>query len=573
MSTHVGGRMETVAPIRVTDRSDQLRLAGLFVASLLLHIWLVSNSAMTARDSLGFARMGMNLAFPKLGKPELAPGQPDDGIPRTLPEVLKQAQQPPGYPVTVYATFAVLKRIDPPAEPQQVTPHQLLRASQIAAATAMILAVFPMYWLGRMHVGQNRSFAAVLLFQFLPVAARDTSDGLSEGLYFLGLSSALALGVAGIRKQSIGRCLLCGFAAGCTYLVRPEGLAVTLGATAVLMGLAALRWRPPANMLACAAAVLVGTSIAAAPYMVLIGGLTNKPSGKQMIDGTPPPGPMRPGFGGAAVGGALFAEIDTDPNRGSGFDKALAAAGTMANEYFHASHYAVGVLGILGVFLIRRKLRTHPEWLLLLATAGIQLAALARVAYTQGYASERHMLTSVFVAAYFAVAGLEPLFARFARWPGFGRFYSSPAALWVWVAVMVGSCLPSLVKPLHQNRIGFKEAGEYLATVLGPDDRLTDPYEWSQFYAGRTMYLHPSSDYKWVEYAILRAGPEGEDKRLNQGLVNYGNEVAADHRAAVVFWWPAGPVEDAKIKVYRLDRPAAQGAIVGATAYRWYMGK
>gem|GEM_PF-2374282 len=554
MSMHVGGRMETVAPIRVTDGSDRARLIALVLISLLLHAWLIGNSAMTARDSLGFAQLAMNLAFPKHGKPELIPGNAaSEAIPRTLPQVLKVAKQPPAYPATIYATFVVLKRIDPPEDRSKVSPDQLLFAAQMAAATAMILAVFPMYWLGRMLLGKSRGFAAVLIFQFLPVAARDTSDGLSEGLYFFCLSSALALGVAGIRKQSIGRFLFCGLASGMTYLVRPEGLAVALGGLAVLLGLAAFRLRPTGNMMACAAALIAGTCLSAAPYMVMIGGVTNKPSGKNVIDGTPPSGSIRPGLGAIRMDAPLFAEINVETNRGGPLEKATAAAGTMAREYLHASHYAVGILGIVGLFLIRKRLKESPEWFLLLATAAIQLLALARVAYSQGYASERHLLTASFVAVYFTVGGLEPLFAWFAKWPVVGPLYRKPWIESVWVAVLIAICIPSLLKPLHQNRIGFKKAGEFLATELKPEDKLLDPYEWSQYYAGRTMYWIPNYDYKPVEYAVLRTGGDSEDKRLNQGVVDHVKKIVADPRAKVVYRWPEGPPEEAKIVIYRRD--------------------
>ena len=557
MSTLVGGRMETVAPIRVTDGSDRVRLIGLLLISLLLHAWLIRNSAMTARDSLGFAQLAVNLTHPSHGQPG----------PRSLPDVLRSAKQPPGYPATIYAVYFILQKIDPPEVKVDYSAHRLLRAAQIAAAGAMVLAVLPMYWLGRMLLDKNRGFAAVLIFQFLPIAARDTSDGLSEGLYFLGLSSALALGVAGVRKQSVGRCVLCGIASGATYLVRPEGLAVAVGAVFVLLGLAALRWRPRMNMLACAAAVLAGTFVAATPYMVMIGGLTNKPSGKEAIEGTPA-GPMRPGLTADAGGGLLFAEISTELDRGGPAQKAAEAGSKIAREYLHASHYAVGVLGIVGLILIRHRLRTHPEWLLMLATAGIHLAALARVAYSQGYASERHLLTAAFVATYFAVAGWEPLFARFARWPVVGNFYRTPAAMWVWTAVLIGICIPSLTKPMHQNRIGFKSAGDFLAGTMDPDDRLTDPYEWTQFYAGKTIYNAPNSEYRDVEYAVLRMGPDADDRRLNQAVVEYAKSVAADPRAQVVYRWPVGKMDEAKIVVYRLDRPAFS-AILGGTNQRW----
>ena len=560
MSTHVGGRMETVAPIRVTDWSDRVRLLGLLLITLLLHTWLIRNSVMTARDSLGFAQLALNLAHPS--------GDPAKPVVRTLPDVLKDAKQPPAYPATIYATYYILHRIDPPDNRSEFSLNLLLRAAQIAAAGAMTLAVFPMYWLGRMLLDKNRSFAAVLLFQFLPVAARDTSDGLSEGLYFLGFATALALGVAGLRKESIGRFLLCGVASGLTYLVRPEGLAVTLGAAIVMVGLAVVSWRPRVSMLACTAALIVGTGISAAPYMLLIGGLTNKPSGKQAIEG--PSGPMRPGFGLNVLNGPIFAEQNTDPDRGSGLQKASAVGLTMTREYLQASHYGVGILGIIGCLLIRKRFRTQPEWIVLLATVGVHLVALSRVAYSQGYASERHLLTATFVATYFTMAGLEPLFGWLARRPVIGGFYRHPAAMWVWVAVLIAVCIPSLSKPMHQNRIGFKQAGEFLAQEIQPEDRLTDPYEWSQYYAKRTTYQPPIAEERFVEYAVLRNGGDAEDKRLNQDLVEQAKRVAADPRSKQV--WPTDedgiPINDAKIKVYRFDNRLTLGAIFGGAAYR-----
>ena len=552
--------METVAPIRVTDWSDRVRLLGLLLITLLLHTWLIRNSVMTARDSLGFAQLALNLAHPS--------GDPAKPVVRTLPDVLKDAKQPPAYPATIYATYYILHRIDPPDNRSEFSLNLLLRAAQIAAAGAMTLAVFPMYWLGRMLLDKNRSFAAVLLFQFLPVAARDTSDGLSEGLYFLGFATALALGVAGLRKESIGRFLLCGVASGLTYLVRPEGLAVTLGAAIIMVGLAVVNWRPRVSMLACTAALIVGTGISAAPYMLLIGGLTNKPSGKQAIEG--PSGPMRPGFGLNVLNGPIFAEQNTDPDRGSGLQKASAVGLTMTREYLQASHYGVGILGIIGCLLIRKRFRTQPEWIVLLATVGVHLVALSRVAYSQGYASERHLLTATFVATYFTMAGLEPLFGWLARRPVIGGFYRHPAAMWVWVAVLIAVCIPSLSKPMHQNRIGFKQAGEFLAQEIQPEDRLTDPYEWSQYYAKRTTYQPPIAEERFVEYAVLRNGGDAEDKRLNQDLVEQAKRVAADPRSKQV--WPTDedgiPINDAKIKVYRFDNRLTLGAIFGGAAYR-----
>jgi hypothetical protein len=575
MAAHVGGRMETKAPLRVTDRSDHLRLAALVVASLALHAWMIGNSAMTARDSIGFARLAVNLTHPSDGIPDpeenrlallggLYAAVPD-GVPRTLPEVLKSAQQPPGYPLTIYATYAVVKRLDPP--PGGAIVHdQILRSAQYACAAAMILAVLPMYWLGRMLLDKNRSFSAVLLFQFLPVVARDTSDGLSEGLFFLGLSSTLALGVAGLRKQSVGRFLFCGLAAGMTYLVRPEGLAVAVAVLGVLAWLALAKLRPRRNMLACATALLAGTGIAAAPYMLLIGGITNKPSGKQATEEFS--NPRFQSVGMRENGGPLFAEWRRDGDDATAATKALDAAGAILREYLHASHWAVGILGAVGFALTIRRFRDRPEWMLLAGAAAIHLAVLARVAYVQGYASERHLLSPAFAATYFAMAGIPILFERLSLAPVVGGFYRRPEALWVWVAILIAICIPSLLKPMHENRIGFRLGGLYLAERLARDERpiseggtgakpqVTDPSEWVQYYAGRTYHRPPAlTTYRkeGVEYAVHLPNRDRNDSRLN--AIAYTTEMANDPKAQLVFSWPEGPEEKVKVKIYRRVNP------------------
>src|SRR5207248_230773 len=88
---------------------------------------------------------------------------------------------------------------------------------------------------GRMLFGRNVAFAAALLFQVLPVPARITSDGLSEGLYLLTVAGALVLGVRAVRRPGVGGFLVCGLATGLGYLVRPEGLMVA-GAVGLVAG-------------------------------------------------------------------------------------------------------------------------------------------------------------------------------------------------------------------------------------------------------------------------------------------------------------------------------------------------
>ena len=228
---------------------------------------MLTHAKVTARDSIGFARIALQFEQPK------AAGLGD------VVGVLKHSQHPPGYPLAVLAVSWPVRAVY-----DSDLPDQMLKSAQVASCIAAVLLVFPTYWLGRLLFGKFAGFAAALLFQVLPVPAEITSDGLTEGLYLLGLGTALLLGTRAIRKPGVGGFLLCGLATGLTYLVRPEGLLVAsaVGLVAVAMGVVG-RW-PRAQAAAGVTALAVGAILPAVPYMVLIEGVTNKPSGKAIYE-------------------------------------------------------------------------------------------------------------------------------------------------------------------------------------------------------------------------------------------------------------------------------------------------
>jgi hypothetical protein len=133
------------------------------------------------------------------------------------------------------------------------------------------------------------------------------------------------------------------------------------------------------------------------------------------------------------------------------------------------------------------------------------------------------------------------------RWPG------HPAVAWAILFGIVISTVPKLVQPLHANREGHVHAGRFLRDRLHDGDTLIDPFEWAQFYSGRALRTIPpdpppvAGRYRW---AVLEQGesPHSRLHRLQPAL-----DVANDgkNKAAKAFWWPDGPVENAKVVVYK----------------------
>ena len=110
MSASVGGRLEEVEPKRSLFGPDYLRLAALVLVAVAVHAWLVSHTAVTARDSLGFARMALCFDTPSAAPPHA------DGRPKTTLDHLRSAEHPPGFPLAVWAVYKGLGTVsDAPA--------------------------------------------------------------------------------------------------------------------------------------------------------------------------------------------------------------------------------------------------------------------------------------------------------------------------------------------------------------------------------------------------------------------------------------------------------------------------
>src|SRR5690349_18183319 len=136
---YIGGRLEAVAPRRVTDTADRVRLLALLGVAVAVHAWVLTHTRVTARDSIGFARIALQFENPKAA---LGPGA-------DVVAVLMQSQHPPGYPLAVLAASWPVR-----AAYHADLPDQMLLSAQVASCVAAVLLVFPTYWLGRMLFGK-----------------------------------------------------------------------------------------------------------------------------------------------------------------------------------------------------------------------------------------------------------------------------------------------------------------------------------------------------------------------------------------------------------------------------------
>ena len=519
-------------------RADGAALAGLALISVAVHGWLYKHTFTTARDSIGFAQLALQYEDPA----RAAVGFKCE----TALDVVRHGEppHPPGYPLVVLAVSKVVRAAAPPADDAELAAA-MLRSTQLASMLGALVLVVPSYSLGRRLFGPAQGFAAAALFQVLPVSARVTSDGLTEAWYLVFVAFGLRSGVIAVQANGVRGFLAGGLFGGLAYLVRPEGLLVslTLGLFAVLS--APDRRVGVPRALRRGLAVTLGTALVAGPYMAAIGGVTLKNAAAAMAGSVvavpaPPPGP--------ALFGAAY-----DPERDG--SKSLWVAKAIALEGTKTFHYAPLGFALVALPFALRRMRADPAVGVPLLMAALNLGVVALLAARVNYLSERHLLPVAFVGctlAAYAGFGLR----HFWR-PIFGGPLTGPPASWALLAILVGSCLPAAAKPLHEDRYGHRVIGEYLKANATADDVILDPYNWAQFYSGRSVRGvpgdPPAARYRW---AVLEEG-EKEHASFTKPRLTGALNVARDmtNKPVVALEWgdPADAGKSRKIVLYRQD--------------------
>ncbi len=303
-------------------------------------------------------------------------------------------------------------------------------------------------------------------------------------------------------------------------------------------------------------ALLVGVALVALPYMVLIGKLTNKPTGSYItnpLDSQPGRIWMfQPGTRAPAGGvGPLFAKW-WDPAKDTGKCRELWAIGAVADEVTKALHFVVGGLAVIGLFAHRRQLFGPDPGMWVLVILGLlSLGLMTYLATRIGYVSERHTLLFVMISCVFAASALEPLAQFFESLPVLGRLIIWPkAAPGTFLIALVVAALPFTLKPMHQQREGHKHAGRWLAGQMQEGDWLKDPLAWAEWYAGRTLYKtaenHGKPEYIWI---IVETGKENPHSRLPQ----WEEAKRLTEGREPMYRWPENsPVSGPTVEVHRL---------------------
>jgi hypothetical protein len=549
-------------------------LAGLLVLAVALRGWLLCNTEVAARDSIGFIRYALQFD---------GQARPVEQKIETWRDVIRCNHQHPGYPLTILAVSLPVRHFL-----GGTTAAAMQLSAQLASGIAAVLLVIPMFYLGKALFDRGIGFWAALLFQCLPGSGHILSDGLSEALFLLLTATSLLCAVHAVRGNSWARFALCGACCGLTYWVRPEGGLILAATGLVLAGMqAAPRWRRRwRTMLACGTSLAFAGAVVGSPYVLITGHLTNKPSVHIMVGDWPD----EPGKGNkrssltevepvaaAAAGRPLVASILAVWLKHDGPFSQRLYRGLVAltDELVRGFHYLAWLPALLGVWWYRDRLRTVPGLWIVLALCSLHLAVLWRLAVVVGYVSERHIQVLILAGCYPAVGflrDLPPWLARRLRQRGNSAFVSQDNRVTAWVAALslllllglVAAGLPKTLQKLHANRAGYHAAGLWLAGhVVHRWDEVNDSHCWAHFYAGEVFEegkpAVPQAGVTPRRYIVL-----GRHKDLDNPSMTPEMEQYIRQQGRIVYHWPPErSLQAADVVVYGI--PIARAGFQSAT--------
>jgi hypothetical protein len=189
----------------------------------------------------------------------------------------------------------------------------------------------------------------------------------------------------------------------------------------------------------------------------------------------------------------------------------------------------------------------------LAVASGAILVLSARVALLAGYLSDRHLLIVILAVALWAAVGLCEAARRLEVGLSHGW------ARVVFPGLLAGLTLPPLwrsLEPLHEDRLGYREAGLWLAEQGFPTDLVVDPHCWAAYYAGRA-FPNPASEDQMGPRVVYVVLDQRGAQRSQVPTVEFARRVAAHGQVSFRAKNPSDKGKSPEVVVFSVRLPSS----------------
>ncbi|MCP4613418.1 MAG: glycosyltransferase family 39 protein [Planctomycetes bacterium] len=480
-----------------SHKEDTVNLIILLFIAFLLGIYLIVTTVLVAPDGIYYIERAQKLS-----------SDPSSVI----------RSHSPGYPFLVFIAlkFVGLFNSNPSAQTWAYT-------AQSMTLLCRLLAIIPLYFIGKLFVGPRNSFWALLILILLPYPARFGSDVLRDWPHILFLAAGFLFLLWGAEQGKWWFWGIVGLAAGLGFIIRPECAQLVLYS---ILWLCIKLLKPNCNMsraklLYALFILLIGLSLPLAFY-TQEGGKKIPIKLRQLIDSSKE-------YTVSHFQAQSEQEANIDNHNGiysilSLFSNIIKAIGRLIGEisdnlmYFYLPALLIGFYYRFGKQSKAMAIERFfvPAFIVL----NIIMLILLRLSY--GYISRRHCLPLVVFSIFYVPIGLQ----IFAEWLN-SRFSkaclenNSKSHVWFFILVAVGVtiCLPKLVRPLRIEKKGYRDAAKWLKENTAEEDLIVVPDFRIGFYAERDISTSENENAaEGIDYIVSLVKDENEEPEVGRAV-------------------------------------------------------
>ena len=244
---------------RLVEKRDLVHIAILAAIALVIGVYLIATTVLIAKDGVFYIERAQQFASDPIN-------------------IIKR--HPPGYPFLILIAHELVMLFD-----KSSSVFTWIYSAQSITLLCRLLALIPLYFIGKLLVGGKNSFLAIFILVILPHSAKYCAEVLREWPYILLLATGLFFLLWGAKSGRWWVFGLAGLSSGLGYLIRPESAQLIVYG---LLWITISMFRPKVwgvsrcRILTALALLFIGFAVPAAPYMKCTGQLIN-PKAKYLI--------------------------------------------------------------------------------------------------------------------------------------------------------------------------------------------------------------------------------------------------------------------------------------------------
>jgi len=477
---------------QIVKKNDLIHIIILSAVTLGIGIYLIATTVLIAKDGVIYIEQAQNFSDNPIG--------------------IIKGGRPFGYTFLIFAAHKLVSLLG-----CGTSVSTWIYCAQSVTLLCRLLALVPLYFMGKFLVGSKRSFWAILILVILPYPARFGSDVLRDWPHILFLATGFLFLLLGAKHGKYWMFGVTGLAAGLGHTIRAECAQIVIyGILWLLISL--FLTRPNISRLKAVCLILVlliGFAIPVAPYMKAKG-IVLPPKLKNLISCN------TPWQTGGLEQNGFECDVETCAASAMSID-ILNALVRLAQEISDDLMYFFVPALVIGIYarFCRQSEATSIEKFFIPAFIVFNVIMLILLYCNYGYISRRHASPLIVFTIFYVTIGMQELANWLSSVSSQIRSSTNQSRRLFFAMLVIGGiiCLPKLFSPIRIDKKVYRMAAGWLKQNTAQKDLIAVPDIRISFYAERKgLGYEDNNPSEQVDYVVKIVKGEQEEPASNQKL-------------------------------------------------------